>query len=256
MMSFLHICKRYGSAYCIIIYSTLIFTGITLFGILPCHAQTNRIKILFERLKKAKQDTDRVNIYYSLSRQYWTKNADSALLMAQKSLDLAQKIHFEKGIALAYVSKGVALGSKGKLPEALECHFQSLRLSEKLGMEGLSGNEYDNIGIVYAGMDDYVKALYYYQQAYKIALKQHDPTGFVTFGLLVNMGEIFKKKGQPDSTIAYNQRALVTAKKAKDSVSIAIALYNIGENYVTKKNYKQAQAYLDEALDIAITNWL
>jgi two-component system sensor histidine kinase/response regulator len=89
-------------------------------------------------LDKAKHDTDKVNIYYSLSRSYWNKNADSALLMAQKSLDLAKKIHFEKGMALGYLAKGVALGYKGKWPEALDCHLQCLRISEKLGMDGLT----------------------------------------------------------------------------------------------------------------------
>jgi signal transduction histidine kinase len=242
----LPISKLYLYLLCIIIYSLLTITGTS-----PCLAQSNRINALFKKLKTAKHDTDRVNIYYSLSRLYWNKNSDSALFMAQKSLDLAQKDHFEKGIALAYLTKGVALGSKGRYPEALACHFQCLRISEKLGMTGLSGNQYNNIGNVYSTMEDYTRALYYYRKAYAIALKQHDPTGFATYGLLVNIGEIFKKKGQSDSAIAYTSRALIIAKKAKDSISTAIALYNIGENYVIKKNYKQAQAYLYEALDIA-----
>lgn len=238
--------KLYLYVQWIIIYSTVTFACTS-----SCLAQTTRIKVFFEKLSTAKHDTDRVNIYYAISRLYWNKNADSALLMAQKSLELAQKIHFEKGIALAYLSKGVSLVPKGKFPEALECHFQSLRISEKLGMTGLIGNQYNNIGNVYINMEDYAKALYYYQQAYKIALKQHDPTGFATYGLLVNIGEIFKYKGQPDSAIAYNSRALIIAKRVKDPSSIATALYNIGENYIAKKNYTQAQIYLYEALDIA-----
>ena len=238
--------KLYIYILCIITYCVPAIIGSS-----PCLAQSNRISVLLKKLTTAKHDTDRVNIYYSLSRLYWSKNSDSALFMAQKSLDLAQKNHFEKGIALAYLTKGVALGSKGRYPEALACHFQCLRISEKLGLTGLSGNQYNNIGIVYATMEDYPKALYNYQKAYAIALKQHDPTGFATYGLLVNIGEIFKKKGQPDSAIAYTARALIIARKVKDSISIAIALYNIGENHVIKKEYKQAQAYLYEALDIA-----
>ncbi|WP_170227844.1 tetratricopeptide repeat-containing sensor histidine kinase [Mucilaginibacter frigoritolerans] len=205
----------------------------------------------FEKLNAAKQDTDRVNIYYSISRFYWNKNADSALLMANKSLDLAKKNHFEKGIALAYLVKGVALGYKGNWPGALDCHLQCLRISEKLGMEGLTGNEYNNIAGMYTSLEDYTKALYYNRQAYKIALKQNDPTNAGIFSLLVNRGEIFKYKGQPDSAIAYNSKALILAKRAKEPSSIATALYNIGENYITKKNYAQAQICFYEALNIA-----
>lgn len=227
------------------------YSVLTIAASQPCLAQSNQVNVLLKKLNTAKHDTDRVNIYYSLSRLYWNKNSDSALFMAQKSLNLAQKIHFEKGIALAYLTKGVSLGSKGRYPEALACHLKCLTISEKLGMTGLSGNQYNNIGIVYATMEDYTKALYYYRKAYAIALAQHDPTGFATYGLLVNIGEIFKKKGQPDSAIAYTSRALIIAKKVKDSVSISIALYNIGENYVIKKDYKQGQVYLHQSLDIA-----
>ncbi|SDS20703.1 Signal transduction histidine kinase [Mucilaginibacter mallensis] len=233
------------------IFWSILYGTITFICTSSCFAQTDHIKVFFEKLSTAKHDTDRVNIYYSISRLYWNKNADSALLMADKSLELAKKIHFEKGIALGYLAKGVALGYKGNWPESLDCHLQCLRISEKLGMEGLTGNEYNNIAGMYTSLEDYAKALYYNRQAYKIALKQHDPTGFATYPLLVNMGEIFKYKGQPDSAIAYNSRALIIAKRVKDPSSIATALYNIGENYITKKNYTQAQTSFYEALNIA-----
>ena len=212
-------------------------------------AQANSPSTLLKKLHTAKQDTDRVNIYYAISRWYWNKNTDSALLMAQNSLDLAQKIHFEKGIALAYLTKGVALVSKGMLPEALESHFQCLRLSEKLGLDGLSGNEYNNIGIVYASLEDYAKALYYYQRAYDIALKVSDEAG--RLNLSINIGEIYKKRGQPDSAIAYNYQAYLIAQKNNDSLIIAITLFNMSENYILKKEYRKAQPNLYRALSIA-----
>ncbi|GAA3976288.1 hypothetical protein GCM10022210_28740 [Mucilaginibacter dorajii] len=232
-------------------YSVLIGTVHINTGTFSCQAQPSRINTLIKSLDKAKHDTDRVNIYYSISRLYWSKNADSALLMAGKSLDLAKKIHFEKGIALAYLAKGVALGYKGNWPEALDSHLQCLRISEKLGMEGLSENEYGNIAGLYTSMDDYPKALYYNQQAYKIAIKQKGPARNGIFNLLVNMGEIFKKKGQPDSAIAYNSRALVIAKRIKDPVDMAAAMYNIAENLITNKKYLVANTYLTGALYIA-----
>jgi ferric iron reductase protein FhuF len=81
--------KLYLYAWRIILCGVLVITGMY-----ACMAQTNRIKHLFEKLNTVKHDTDRVNIYYSISRLYWNKNADSALLMAQNTLDLAKKIHF------------------------------------------------------------------------------------------------------------------------------------------------------------------
>lgn len=242
----LHVCVQW-----IVIYPALFFMGITILFPFSCMAQTNSVNSLLQRLTTNKNDTDKVNIYYTISKLYWTKNSDSALMMANKAMKLARKIHFEKGIALSYLVNGVALVSKGKMSEALECYFQCLSISEKLGMEELKGNTYNNIGNVYTFMDDYKKALYFYGKAYKIALKQHDPSGYATVGLLINMGEIFKKKKQPDSAIAYNTRALHLAKRVKDTADFPVALYNIGENYLTKRNYLKAQVFLYEALGIA-----
>ncbi|WP_354437054.1 tetratricopeptide repeat-containing sensor histidine kinase [Mucilaginibacter rubeus] len=236
---------------CIIMHGILACIGNTIISTSACRAQTNNINTQLKNLGKAKHDTDKVKIYYSISRLYWSRNADSALLMAQKSLDLAKKIHYEKGIALAYLAEGVAFGYKGRWPEALNSHLQCLRISEKLGMEGLSGNEYNNIAGLYTSMEDYSKALYYSQKAYKIAMKQNDPAHEGTFSPLVNIGEIFKKKGLSDSAIAYNLKALVIAKKVKDPVFTAAAMYNIAENYITKKEYRLAEGYLNKALDIA-----
>lgn len=236
---------------CMIMYGVLVCGGNIIIGTSACQAQTNNINTQLKNLDKAKHDTDKVKIYYSISRLYWGRNADSALLMAQKSLELAKKISYEKGIALAYLAEGVALGYKGDWPGALGSHLQCLRISEKLGMEGLSGNEYNNIAGLYTSMEDYSKALYYNQQAYKIAMKQNDPAHEGTFSPLVNMGEIFKKKGQPDSAIAYNSKALVIAKRVKNPVYIAATMYNIAENYITKKEYRLAESYLNKALDIA-----
>ena len=72
---------------------------------------------------------------------------------------------------------------------------------------------------------------------------------------MINIGEVFKKKGKPDSTIAYNQRALLLYESMNDTVGVTVAMYNIGENYITLKNYKLAQKYLNKALALAlITN--
>ncbi|MGF7073291.1 two-component system sensor histidine kinase/response regulator [Mucilaginibacter sp. 3215] len=236
---------------CVIMHGILACCGFTIVGASPCQAQVNSINMQIKNLDKAKHDTDRVKIYYAISRLYWSKNADSALFMAQKSLELAKRINFEKGIALAYLAEGVALGYKGRWPEALNSHLQCLRISEKLGMEGLSGNEYNNIAGLYTSMEDYSKALYYNQQAYNIALKQNDSAHEGTFSPLVNIGEIFKKKGKPDSAIAYNSKALAIAQRIKNPIYIAATMYNIAENYITKKNYRLAEDYLNKALDIA-----
>ncbi len=88
----------------------LLFVGSALSG----SAQSPDIGELFEKLRSARQDTDRINLYYSIGRLYWNRNPDSALLMGQKALELSLQGKYERGTALGFQIKGVAYTAKGK----------------------------------------------------------------------------------------------------------------------------------------------
>ena len=138
----------------------LLITLLCLFLSVPfCYAQSGEIALLNEELKSSVNDTIKVNVYYSLSKFYWYRNPDSAILMADQAMELARKHDFKKGIALSYLTKGVALVAKGKFPEALRCHLEALTISEELKLRGLTGNNYNNIGIVYSSMCNYEKSI-------------------------------------------------------------------------------------------------
>ena len=212
-------------------------------------AQSLTIGGLFARLSSSRQDTERVKIYYSISRLYWNRNPDSALLMGDKALALSQQVHYETGVALSYLTKGVAYAAKGEYPEALRCHLQSLRISEKTGLEGLSGDNYNNIGIVYTDMGAYAQALGYYAQALAIARK--NGVQGTTASLLVNMAEVFKKTNALDSAILYNTRASQITEASHDSLTQSITLLNIGDIYNKKKEPAKALPWLLRSLEIS-----
>jgi signal transduction histidine kinase len=210
-------------------------------------AQSSSATELFNKLQVARHDTNRVNIYNALSRLYWNKNSDSSLMFADNALQLANKTRFEQGSALAYLNKGVALVSLARYADALKCHFQALAISEKLGMVEFSGRAYDNIGVAYSEMGNTTKAIHYYKLALNIARRYDNGSGSTQTNMLINIGELYKKNKEYDSAIAYTQPALAIARKASDSLGVAIALYNISENYTKKKMYGEAMIYLKES---------
>lgn len=214
-----------------------------------CKAQSLDITHLFEKVRSARQDTDRVMLYYTISRQYWNRNPDSALLMGQKALEIAQQSKFEKGIALSLLTRGVAYTAKGKYPEALNCHLQSMRISERLGLDGLTGENYNDIGMLYSNMGENAKALDYYERALETARKNKATTAIAA--ALVNIGEIYKKRNEFDSAIVYNTRALSIAREIYDSLTVSITLLNIGDNYTKKKQPEKALGYLEASLHIS-----
>jgi len=215
-------------------------------------AQSFDVHRLLVKLQSAQPDTDRANTCYAISRYYWNKDPDSVLLMGAQALAIAEKAHYEKGMALAYLTEGVAYGSKGQYPEALQCNLQALRISEKLHMEGLTGNNYGNIGNVYASMKDYPRALEYYHLALQIAERDKADT-FRTgvAAMLINMGDVLKKDNKFDSALDYNERARRLAEQAHDSMNLSIVLLNMGDDYLNLHQSGKALSCLTQALHIS-----
>ncbi|HEY9049490.1 MAG TPA: tetratricopeptide repeat-containing sensor histidine kinase [Ohtaekwangia sp.] len=205
---------------------------------------------LVQKLKEPAHDTTRVNQYYSLSKYYWYRNADSAILMADKALELAKAINFKRGIAHAYLTKGVALVSKGNFPEALNCHLQALRISEELHINGLSGNNYNNIGIVYSSMGNTGKAIENFEKSLKL-LRPYGPAAI--FPLLVNIADMHTRSKVYDKALDYSRDAYQIAVNAHDSSGMAITLFNIGEINELMGHYDEAVKYLNESLVLSQT---
>ncbi len=218
-------------------------------GVLPLNAQQHGAGVLFAKLKKAEHDTTRVNLYYSISKFYWNKNADSALLMGQKALALSEKINFKKGIALSLLTKGVAFNSKGDYPNALSCFFRSIKISDALGLPGLTANNFNNIGTVYSMTGNYSKAAEYFKKSFDSVLKYGDPYG--KFTALTNIAETHVMNNELDKALEYDVEALQIVRSIADSSGMAIALFNIGDIYQKKRDADRSLEYIRQSLAIS-----
>lgn len=218
-------------------------------GVLPLCAQHHGADVLFAKLESAEHDTTRVNILYSISKFYWNKNADSALLMGQKALALSEKINFKKGIALSLLTKGVALNVKGNYPHALDCFFKSIKISEAMALPDLTANNYNNIGTVYSYMGNHSKAAEYFKKFLDAVLLSGD--GYGKFSALTNIAETYVKTNELDKALEYDIEALQISRSIPDSSGIAIALFNIGDVYQKKGDADRALEYIDQSLTIS-----
>ena len=57
---------------------------------------------------------------------YNFSRADTGLKLAQQALDIARKIHFEKGEALAIHICGEAYNMLGDYPRSLQCQYEAI----------------------------------------------------------------------------------------------------------------------------------
>jgi len=68
------------------------------------------IDSLLKELPRQKEDTNKVKLLNKLSSGYWKIKPDEGIRYGQKSLELATKLDWEKGIAVGYNALGVGRG--------------------------------------------------------------------------------------------------------------------------------------------------
>ncbi|MEO7992707.1 MAG: tetratricopeptide repeat protein [Chryseolinea sp.] len=211
-------------------------------------AQDGYVATLIRQLNEPLHDTVKVNLYYRISRYYWNKNTDSVLLMARHGIELADSIQFKKGKALNCLSMGVALAAKGNYPEALTYELESLRISEALKMDGLTGNVYSNIAGIYLNNGNISKAIEYYNKALSISKRYGE---VATCPILINLGDLHTQTKEYGIAMEYAVRALQISRSQTDSSNIAILLFNISEIYKKTNRTDSARLYLQQSAVIS-----
>lgn len=214
----------------------------------PAFGQASKRARLLQELAKAKPDTNKVNLYYSISRKLWSIDDDSVILMASKGIALADSIDFKKGKALNYLSMGVALSNQGNYPKAVQSHLECLRLSEFLKMEGLSGNAHTNLAITYQELGNADKALEHYNKSLQISQKFGEAASCAS---LINLADFHTTAGNYALAKQYATSAINISRKYLDSANLAISLFNLSENYRKTNQFDSARWIIQESLTIS-----
>lgn len=225
---------------------TVLLLVLTSFGIRAGHV-TDSLKAL---LDFPAHDTDKINIFNQLTKQYINRYPDSAVRYGLWAYELSKKIENQDKQGIAARNIGVAYMNQAEYEKALSYLLESVRIYEKAGnRQGLSLS-YNNIGSVNFHTGKYAEALSYYKKSLDIKLR----TGMSkeASSTYINIGNIFMKEEKYDSCIKYYQLGLENAKKNNDDYNISVSLMNIGEAYIDMEKYKLALQHYNRALEFNI----
>ena len=228
-------------------YGTIIIFALVANAV-PTSCNAQKVSELKKKLVGA-NDTTKANTYYSISTRYWNVNSDSVIFYANLSLELSKKKNFKKGLAHAFLSKGVAHDTRGEYLKALDYHIQALKIAEEENLPGLKANCYSNIGIVYFSLKDYPKALAYFEKGFAIQKKIAKERDLVP--AYINLGDLHLQLKNYAQAILYNSKGLEIASANKDSLSVTTALYNLGDTYLKSNELEKAQDYFEKSLLIS-----
>jgi len=180
---------------------------------------------------------------------YQTKgDLDQAEDMQNKSLEIAEKLGWLKGMAAEYGNLGLIYQKKGDLDKAEEMLNKSLEINKKLGrLEGIS-IQYGNLGIIYQIRGELDKAEDMHNKSLEINKKLGRLEGMASdYG---NLGLIYLMKGDLDKAEDMLNKSLEINKKLGRVDGMASDYGNLGLIYQTTGDLDKAEDMHNKSLEI------
>ncbi len=187
------------------------------------------------------------DIFATLDTGFW-RNKDKNLQLTNDALRLAQMIDDSNAIAEALFYRARILGNFENNDSNLIYSNQALMIAEKQGNETLLAKIYNNIGNYYFTKDNYYLALFYYTKVETIAERLN--IDYLKLLAYNGYGLVYMSLNEYDKAIEYFTKETKLFNNA-NGLSIranAIAIINLGEIYLNKKDFSQAENMFKEAL--------
>lgn len=225
---------------------------LTLFFLLAltctCGFAQNRqvIDSLKQELAIARHDTSQVQILVKLGANYREAKLDTSILYAQQALDVAQRINYPKGKAMALNSLGFTYRLLGNIPKSLALQLKGLQIAEDNHLKYETVQCLRGIGVVYdAELNDHAKAIAYLQRAKQIhETLQNDAND--EWQVYLNLGITYKNNNQLDSALFYFQKTRNVLPKSQPV--LFSFLRSFGDLQFRLGNHQKALEYLHESI--------
>ena len=134
-------------------------------------AQSGIVDSFRNKLNTSIADTNRVNLLVAWAEYYNDDNSDSVVMLSQQGVDLARKLHYDKGEARCLITMGNGYYGLGNYLQAVQLFQQALKLSKAINYpEGIM-RALNLYALVYYLQDDRRKELSCYLQVEQQARK-------------------------------------------------------------------------------------
>lgn len=237
-------------------------------------------------------DTNKLNLLYEKAYSFRNTDLPAAIQYAKLCYATAGKIGNDHYLAKALNLTGILRSETGLHKEGLADLERALELRVRTKDTLSQAIILNNIGNVYANMNEEEKALEFYEKSLRAARSVNDERWingalFSMAELQTSMGicksaegnlytliswaqdrndhEILglcyknmalckQQKGDNEAAEAYGQQALDIATMTEDEILRADVLADLGATYLLQKKNKESLAALEEALEISLRN--
>lgn len=225
--------------------SIICIVTICLFVSVTSHAQKSQqryLDSLVRELPKAKEDTNKGNMYFNLSTSYFGINVDKGISYGQQGVDLATKLGWKRGIAKLSNTLGNCLSYKREYQKAIDVYLKSLKASEEINDKRGQAIALKNIANVYSyKTKDFQKASDYYMKCLKVSEELGDARE--SADIYAELGSLYHTRRDYAKATEYYKQSMGKGESLGDKKIVGENLGNISLVYKSQANYPQALDY-------------
>lgn len=207
----------------------------------------NNLHILSTKLNYLPGEIDalshKTKIYNALG------NYDSALIVANRVINISDSINDKKRLAESYSNLGVTIFRKGDTQQALEYFVKSNELYELLKDSLGIANSLNGIGVMYMSRADYEKAITYFLQLIKIS----DIKGYenILGKAYINIGTAYYEMKEDDKALYYYLESIKINERLNNLIHLGNAYNNLGNILDRNGKYDSAWIFFNKAIELS-----
>ena len=172
-----------------------------------------------------------------------------ALAPLNTALTLAIQLNHDEVRANTLQAIGIAYKQLDRLDEALKNYQESLDIKQRLGNKRGMAGSLSEIAQVQERQGKLKEAEQSYQAALKLQREIGDKAGMSM--TLINLAGLMNETlGRPDDALPLLREALQLRRDAGNPAGEAMVLNNIGNVYLAKGDYSEAQTYFERTLEL------
>ena len=199
-----------------------------------------------DALSNAQQAEYALLMVQAMDKNYIPYTNDSLIMVAVDYYK--SRNHKADQQAKAYYYLGRVYEGLGDDIAATEAYLNALDVLGEKGVSKLHLYANINLASCYYYQDLYARAMERYRKAYDIGIQLGSISDL--FFPLRAIGNIYVAQNQPDSALAYYERAYFVAQEAGDSLYSATVLSDVAHFYKVREKYDDANRYISRAIAV------
>lgn len=196
---------------------------------------------------------DTASIHRIQEAGYRQKDPDSALVYFELALKKSIEVNYANGMARGYMGIGLSLLQKDNYLKSLYYFNEAFPWSVRSGDKETLTSNHINKGLAYFYQGDYVHAAECYHLALETSKKIQPPLPRMEIKIFGNLGMACHRMGQMPQAIAYMRMAVDRARTLGQPCLLAKTLNNMAGMYDSTRR-DSAKAVYQEALAISEKN--